>query len=481
MNIRFNSLLSRIVWLHVLTIGVAAVAVTLSTYFLLSDSATRFENQTLREHADIVAKYIEARPDGTVAVNLPADLRNFYADAVSGFGLSVVDGTGHVMFSSGSSGPAFLSIDPDAEGESYFQRANQGARYYAANIPERRGNQTVWIQITQNVEHPDVIVDDIVANFLARVSFITLPIMLLLLLFDIAIVRQALKPVRHASDLAQSITPSRIDLRLPTANLPSEILPLVKAINKAFDRLELGFRRQREFTADTAHELRTPLAVLRMRSDAVSDPALAKSFRRDIDAMTRVVNQLLELAELEDSIAELSELVDLRSVCAEVVALVAPVALTQQKQIALTGTEGAVWASGNGNLIFQAVRNVVDNAIAHTAVGTTVEVEVRPDGTVRVLDDGPGIPEDKRELIFRRFWRRDRTGQSIGAGLGLAIVARIVDAHGGAVGVENRSQGGAVFSLKFHLSPELQPTMEAQAKLSGPEPRPTPEFQSVEP
>src|SRR5215831_15381672 len=339
MSFKFNSLLSRIVWLHVLTIGIAAIAVPFSTYFLLSDIATQFENQTLREHADIVARYVEAQDSG-VTVNLPADLRAFYADAVSGFGLTVVDDSGQMVFSSLSGGPAFLNIDPEATEPNYFQRSNSGARYYGANIPERRGNRTVWIQLTQNVEHPDVIVDDIVANFLRRVSFITVPIMLLLLFFDIAIVRHALKPVKHASDLAQTIGPSRIDLRLPTENLPREILPLVKAINQAFDRLEEGFRRQREFTADTAHELRTPLAVLKMRSDAVTDPVMAKSFRRDIDAMTRVVNQLLELAELEDSIAELNELVELRNVCAEVVALVAPVALTQNKQIALTGTEG---------------------------------------------------------------------------------------------------------------------------------------------
>ena len=460
MSFRFNSLLSRIVWLHVLTIGIAAVAVPVSTYFLLSDIATQFENQTLREHADIVARYVEVRPDGGVTVNLPADLRAFYADAVSGFGLTVVDASGQVVFSSLSSGPAFLSIDPETTEPSYFQRSNSGARYYGANIPERRGNQAVWIQLTQNVEHPDVIVDDIVANFLRRVSFITVPIMLLLLFFDIAIVRQALKPVKQASDLAETIGPSRIDQRLPTANLPREILPLVKAINQAFDRLEEGFRRQREFTADTAHELRTPLAVLKMRSDAVTDPVMAKSFRRDIDAMTRVVNQLLELAELEDSITELNELVDLRTVCAEVVALVAPVALNQQKQIALTGTEKPVWVMGNGNLMFQALRNIVDNAIAHTGAGTTVEVEVRPDGSLRVLDEGPGVPEDKREMIFRRFWRRDRNGQSTGAGLGLSIVARIVEAHGGSVEVENRRGGGAIFSLKFHLAPELQPAKE---------------------
>jgi signal transduction histidine kinase len=448
---RFKSLLSRIVWLHVVAIGVAAIVLPLSTYLLLNEIAKQFENQTLREHADAVAKYIEARPDGSMNINLPGELRAFYGSAFGGFALSVVDGSGRVLFSSLPGGGTLLSVNPSAAQPIYFQRSANGAVYYGASIPERRGNQTLWVQLAQNIEHPDVIVDDVVANFLRRVVWFTVPIMIALVLVDVAIVRRALRPVRQASELAQTIGPSQINLRLPTRDLPNEILPLVRAINQALDRLEQGFRVQREFTADTAHELRTPLAVLRMRVDAVSDPALVKSFRRDIDAMTRVVNQLLELAELDSAIVDLNEMVDLRSVCMEVVALVAPMALAQLKQIALTGTENAVWVEGNGSLLFQAIRNIVDNAINHTAPGTTVEVDVQPNGTVRVLDEGPGVPEDKRQLIFTRFWRRDRNGSASGAGLGLSIVTRIVEAHRGSVGVENRPTGGAIFSL--HLTP----------------------------
>ena len=99
----------------------------------------------------------------------------------------------------------------------------------------------------------------------------------------------------------------------------------------------------------------------------------------------------------------------------------------------------------------RAVRNLVENASNYSPAGTTVEIVVEEDGIVRVLDEGPGIREDDRELIFRRFWRQDRR-RTGGAGLGLSIVHRIADAHGAVVSVENRPTGGACFSLRFAVA-----------------------------
>ena len=99
-------------------------------------------------------------------------------------------------------------------------------------------------------------------------------------------------------------------------------------------------------------------------------------------------------------------------------------------------------------MLGRAVRNLAENAINHTAAGSTVEFVVDDDGTVSVLDDGPGIGEDERNFIFRRFWRRDRRKQG-STGLGLSIVQRIAELHSATVSVENREPRGARFSLKF--------------------------------
>jgi signal transduction histidine kinase len=160
------------------------------------------------------------------------------------------------------------------------------------------------------------------------------------------------------------------------------------------------------------------------------------------------VSQLLEIAELETFVVAPEEKADLQSVSAEVAAFIAPLALAQGRSIALTGTKEPVWIKGNPETLFHAIRNLTENAINHTPQGTTVEIEVAANGMVRVLDDGPGIPEGERELIFRRFWRRDRR-QPGSAGLGLSIVSRIVEAHAGSIAVTNRTGGGAVFALRF--------------------------------
>ena len=156
---------------------------------------------------------------------------------------------------------AIQTFDPHTALPSFFQSSNEGMAYYGANIPKRVGDRTVFIQVARYVDHPDVITDNVVAEFLRRIVWVVFPLMVLLIAVDFAIVRRALRPVKAASNLAQSIGPSRLDQRIPTDGIPNEILALVNAFNQALERLERGFRLQREFTADAAHELRTPLSI----------------------------------------------------------------------------------------------------------------------------------------------------------------------------------------------------------------------------
>ena len=277
---------------------------------------------------------------------------------------------------------------------------------------------------------------------------IQLGMLLFLLAIDIVIFRRALRPLLNASELAKKINPRRTDIRLPPEEMPKEILPLLEAINQALDRLEAGFRVQREFTADAAHELRTPLTILRSRIDTLSDRGISKALHKDIEGMARIVNQLLDIAELETFSIDPLEKADLRAISAEVAEFAAPLALAQGKNIALSGSEAPVWVSGNAEMLSRAIRNLVENAINHSPAGTTVEIVVEDSGTVRVLDEGPGIKEEERELMFQRFWRRDRR-RTGGAGLGLSIVRRIAETHAATISVENRPTGGATFSLGF--------------------------------
>jgi signal transduction histidine kinase len=141
----------------------------------------------------------------------------------------------------------------------------------------------------------------------------------------------------------------------------------------------------------------------------------------------------------------------LQSVCAGVAEFIGPLAVAKGKNIALEGADG-VWVRGNSDMLHRAIRNLAENAIFHTAEGTTVELVVGQDGTVGVMDRGPGIPDSEREFLFRRFWRGDRR-RAGSAGLGLSIVQRIADVHGASISVNNRATGGAIFLLTFPALP----------------------------
>jgi signal transduction histidine kinase len=446
--VRFKSIISRIICLHVIAVGITTVCMPLALYWLLNSAANNLHHRALREHADTVSRYLMSDPDGTWALHLPSGLQELYSEAYGRYAYAVLDDAGHTVFSSLDDRSPIFPDDARSPQTAFLETRHGNSQIYGVSIPKEIGNRTVWVQVAEDLAHRDVLIDDIVADFFWRVGWVTLPILLLLLAIDIAIFHRALRPVVRASEKAQSIGPTRTDVRLPVAGLPNEILPLVFAVNQALDRLEQGFRVQREFTADAAHELRTPLTILRTRIDTLADRQVAEALRQDIAGMSRIVSQLLDIAELETFVVDPLETADLQTICTEVAEFIAPLALAQGKNIALSGAKGPVWVKGNPETLSRAIRNLAENAINHTPQGTAVEIVISESGSVSVLDEGPGIPDGERELVFRRFWRRDRrrTGS---AGLGLSIVRRIVEAHLGTITVENRPTGGAQFCLSF--------------------------------
>nr|WP_249158062.1 ATP-binding protein [Bradyrhizobium jicamae] len=425
---------SRIVFLHIVAVAVVAIFLPLLLLWLLNSEISFLHRDAMRDQAEVLGEKLAVRPDGTLTLNLPESLKGLYSEAYGRYQYDVYDAEGRLLFSSHrkptDAAPGAIS---------------------SGGVERTIGGQTVRIRVAEDLSHRDVIIDDIVSNFFRRVGWITIPILLILLAIDIVIFRRAVIPLLRASEEAKNIGPARTDIRLPTERIPSEILPLVTAVNQAFDRLENGFRAQRQFTADAAHQLRTPLAILRTRIETLDKGSGAQELLADIEGMSRIVSQLLEIAELDTLVLDPAETADLRAVCAEVVGSIAPYALARSKDIALRGTDEPVRVKGNAEMLQRAIFNLAENAIKYTADETSVDVEVRDDGSVRVRDCGPGIPSAEQGLIFQRFWRGDRR-RTDGAGLGLSIVRGVVDDHAATVAVENLPDGGAQFTLSFRLA-----------------------------
>ncbi len=462
---RFKSITSRIMFLHVVAVVITAILMPLVLYWFLESNVESLQHQALREQAESLARHLTIRSEAGWSLDLPAGLRDQYSEAYGRYAYVVLDDAGHVLFSSRADQTPIFPVEARSSQIAFFEVPRGDRTISGASLRKELDGRIVWIQVAEDLAHRDVLTDDVVASFFRQVGWITVPILLLLLAVDIAIFRRAVKPLLRASDQAKRISPTRIDVRLPTDEIPKEIVPLVIAVNQALDRLEGGFRRQREFAADTAHELRTPLAILRTRIETLPDKGEARALQRDIESMSRVVSQLLDAAELETIVVDPDEKADLNDVCTEVAEFIAPLALAHGKTVALSGAENPVLIKGNPEMLRRAVRNLVENALNHTPEGTVIEIVVGEKGTISVLDEGEGVPVAKRELIFQRFWRRDRR-RAGGAGLGLSIVKRIVDAHGGAITVENRPTGGANFTMRFAFVE--RPPIEAAEQRSTP-------------
>ena len=449
----FRSTLGRILLLH----GVALLAVSailpLTLYELISHTARDLHDQLMNQQARLIADFLEPLPSATGEVTagwnlkLPVQLRTQYSNAYGRSRFAILDAKGNVLFASLAGRPIFPL--PGSRSVEYSEKDDGLAKLQGVSLPIDKGDTQLWVQVAEDLAHPEVLIDDVVTLFLPRVGWVVLPFLLILLVLDVIIFRRALRPIEIASEQAARITPRTVSTRLDLTKIPSEIRPLVIAVNAALERLEIGFRQQRDFAADAAHELRTPIAVLRVRLATLPQSPGTDALVRDIESMSRVVTQLLQIAELDSAEIGDDERADLREISQEVVEMLAPLAISAGKEIGLIGAEEPVWVKGNAEMIFRAIRNLAENGLSHTPAGTAVDVEVRIDGQLSVLDQGPGIPESERDLVVRRFWRRDRARNG-SSGLGLAIVHRIAELHDATMLIADNQPNGARITLAFY-------------------------------
>jgi signal transduction histidine kinase len=280
-----------------------------------------------------------------------------------------------------------------------------------------------------------------------HVALPLVPLAALMLAFNILAVRRVLNPLRRAEREADDLDPDNMALRLSEPWAPREVHTLVCAFNRALGRLESAIETLRAFTANAAHELRTPLSIMQLGIDRLPESGDRDALSRDNLYMTRLVGQMLDLAQADDLTIDESHQVDLADIARSVVTALAPRAFEQNRDLRFEHV-GAAFALGHNEAIFRIIRNLIDNALAHSDEASPVEVVAGPGPVISVRDYGPGIPEADRAFIFERFWRGDRRASN-GAGLGLGIVQRLVKAHNGAITIEDAAGGGTIFSVRF--------------------------------
>lgn len=319
----------------------------------------------------------------------------------------------------------------------------------------------VWVRgVMQEPEVSDAM------HRLLDISLLLLPLIVLVGGVGVyRIVRRAFQPIDRIVAAASRISEGRdLSQRIGLPPGKDEISQLAAAFDQMFERLERAFEAESRFTSDASHELRTPTAVIlaqcreaEQHAKTLSDYAEAvEVIHRQADRMSGLIGQLLQMTRLEQGTVPLcleeANLGDLAEVVCEEQRAVHPECTIE------TWLEPGVTAWFDVTLITRALQNLLENAYRYGGPRITVEVRCeREDVALSVFDDGPGIPEDQQQRIWKRFYRVEtaRSGGQ-GTGLGLPMVAQIASMHGGEASVESRPGWGTRFTLRFPAVPADQ-------------------------
>lgn len=264
---------------------------------------------------------------------------------------------------------------------------------------------------------------------------VVVPLLVLIAPMSLAalwVIRSSLRPLAVAGARIEAVQAADKGFRVDVEDFPAEATGFADAVNGLLARLDEAATRQEAFAADVAHELRTPLAVLALELDRLESPE-GQRLKRDVAAMSRLVDQLLVLAQLDARAAAPTAAApfDLGEIATEVVSQYAALAINENKALALERNHPAV-IEGRREAIAAALRNLLENGLRVTPPGGVVTVTAGPGARLSVIDGGPGLPPERLAELSRRYRRGDHASAS-GAGLGLAIVARIMAAHGGRI------------------------------------------------
>jgi len=426
------------------TIGIAALILLPLTISLLHRTARDYVSGVLLAQASTIVSGIRHEADGGWHIDLGAPLRPIYETRYDGRAFTLLDDAGRVVDTSPFASASSWRGAPRKEITTPFETD----RFVGISMPLRIEKSMYWIVVTQDQDEPGAIVDDVSRSFLLRYLAVLLPLLLALPLLNSLAIRRFIIAITRASEHAAGIGPASLDVRLQESGLPSEVVPLVAATNTALARLQASFQRQAEFSGNIAHELRTPLATLRVELDRIEDRSMRDRMITLTDRLSHVLSQLRDLASLESFDDRDFEPFDCGALAIEVVAEMAPRIVATGRTIAFKGPPRRVERRGREQLIKLALVNLVDNAARHTPDATSIEVTLTETGMIIVEDDGPGIIVDDPHLLKRRFWRADHK-RTDSAGIGLSIVQRIMDGHHGTLEIGPSQHGGARFALKF--------------------------------
>jgi len=391
---------------------------------------------TLENQARELLDAMRVGPDGSLAVRPPANWQAVYGDPSRRFVYTVFDAAHRPLAWSANLGSPLPYIPVDSRHRlGPVEFIGVGATRRA--IVAARGPQGTTLLVGRGDHDRDELVDSLFEEGSEQLTVIV-PFAILALALIWPITWWSLRPIARASREAARVGPRRPDLRISPSGLPREIEPLVEAVNGALDRLSRAYASERRLTADAAHELRTPLAVLNLRLQRarLTGSTDWDAIERELAQMGRLVDQLLDLARKESLAQERRTedlpVVNLSRVVREAAATVLPLMESGGRGLDVEVPD-SVQVRGNSDDLRDMVRNLLENAVVHGRGKVSARIgspDQRSDRVaIEVADEGAGVPPGQEEAVFQRFRRLN--AETPGSGLGLAIVRHVARSHGG--------------------------------------------------
>lgn len=407
--------------------------------------------QSLMGQTHDIAEAIDIDERGVLSVQLQGqDVESFDA-FFANLKYRVVSHRGEVLATSDGD---FGSLLPDAlmirHDDHYVQTEINGTPFHVASVRHRVQGQDYWVQVGRSDRFAKLAQEAIIpamAEAVAIMAALSIGVLAVLSYWGI---RSVLHPIRLASQAASSVGRDNLSARLPIDPIPVEIRPLVIAFNDVLTRLEVAFNAQQRFFANAAHELKTPIALLRGQLEAQGDRIPPETLD-DVDSLGRTVNQLLHVAEVAGGRALKKHPVSLDEVTRQVSSFLSWRAQKAEVSLQIVRESPDLQVMADAGELFVLLKNLVENAVDHSPSGGTVRISLGAE-RIGVEDQGKGVPESQRSQVFERFWRAADNARP-GSGLGLAICMEVARAHGWHLVCTRSEMGGALFELRFQADP----------------------------
>jgi two-component system OmpR family sensor kinase len=390
------------------------------------------------------AEHIEQALEG-VALPATAPVRNLYADYPDAYAFALVDRSGEVLDAMNIAliPPSALSLFAD----DWITRIDRpgGALTVAGHEFQQRADGLRMVFVMHS-DPAHLIRWAYLDEFYEHVLLPIVPLVVVLTGAGWLLIRRSLRPLDEASAWARELQPGAA-APPPAGRLPAEVADLVEATQRALDRLGEALAAETRRAAEAAHALRTPVAVLTARIDALPQGETADLLRADVAHLSRMVRQVLAATRADGMQLADTVPIDLREPAEAVTAALAPFAYENRVALSLNAPEAPALAWADPEAVDIALTNLIENAVLHGGAGR-VEITVGPGPDITVRDSGPGLPPDAGARLFEAFWRAPDAVPG-GSGLGLSIVDRLQRAQGGTITAETADGGGALFRLIY--------------------------------